>query len=290
MSDIVNTTTQNFMRDVIEASQTHLVLVNFWSPASASCKQLTPILEKIVRNSHGLVKLVAMNIEVAPEIAQQLQIQSVPAVFAFKEGKPIDGFLGVISEGKVKEFIEKHLGESLALSDIEQIIAMATEALDAKDIETAFRLFTQVIQMEEKNVSALLGIVQCYIGQEDWISAEQTLGMIPDKHCNDKSVTTIRALLDLTQKANSVGNIVQLQQDFAQNPKDYQLGIDLALAFHACDNREEAVNVLLDIIACDRDWQEGVARKQLLELFSVYGLTDEVTVNGRRRLSSILFC
>lgn len=285
---IKDTTTATFMADVVEASQQVPVIVDFWAPWCGPCKQLTPVLEKVVTAAQGAVRLVKMNIDDHPEVAGQLRVQSIPAVFAFKNGQPVDAFQGALPESQIRQFIEKLAGE-IGPTPAEQMVALGAEAAAAGDIQRAAELFAGAIQQEPGNPQAIAGLAQCYLAAGDLAHAEQTLEMAPAELANDPAIAAARAAIQLEAKAGDVGETAPLLAAVEANPKDHQARFDLAIALNATGDREGAVSHLLEIVAQDRAWNDDGARKQLLEFFDAYGPTDEATKDGRRRLSSLLF-
>ncbi|MGC6472621.1 MAG: thioredoxin [Parvibaculales bacterium] len=286
---IIDTSTATFLPDVIEASRERLVLVDFWAPWCGPCKQLTPVLEKLVTDAGGAVKLAKMNIDEHPQVAQQLQVQSIPAVFAFKNGQPVDGFMGALPESELKKFLEKNLGAELGPSDLEKLVAAGTAALEAGDSGKAVEFFSAALDLEDDNVAALTGLATAYIDIDAGDAAREILAGISAKDSNNPDVLALKARLELAEKAGDMGDADEFLDRLADNENDHQARFDLALVHHAAGRREEAVEALLAIIEKAPGWNEDAARKQLIELFDAYGATDEVTVSGRRRLSSLLF-
>lgn len=285
---IKDTTTQTFMADVVEASRDVPVIVDFWAPWCGPCKQLTPVLEKVVTAAQGAVRLVKMNIDDHPEVAQQLRVQSIPAVFAFKNGQPVDGFQGALPESQVKQFIERVAGE-IGPSPIDQLVDMGRETLGTGNLQEAAQMFAQALQQEAGHVGAIAGLAQCYLLSGDMERAEQTLALAPPDKANDPELASVRAAIALEAKAEDVGETDELRAKLDANPNDHAVRFELSLALNARGDREGAVGELLEIISRDRKWNDEAARKQLLEFFDAYGPTDDVTKEGRKRLSSILF-
>ena len=283
---IRNSTTQDFMRDVIEASRETPVLVDFWAPWCDPCKQLTPVLESVVRGAKGAVRLVKLNIDEHPEIPGQMGVQSVPAVFAFKDGKPVDGFMGALPESRVKAFVARLVGESVdEAADIEA----AEAALEAGDVNAAAQAFGTILQGDPENMQALAGLTKCYIKTGDLDRAEQTLALVPPDKTDDAPVTGARAALDLARKTEDAGDVDSLSASVAANPNDPQLRFDLALALNAKGDRQGATDALLAIVSRNRTWNDDAARKQLVQFFDAWGPNDPATASGRQKLSSLLF-
>lgn len=283
---IKNTTTQDFMRDVIEASRDRPVLVDFWAPWCGPCKQLTPVLEKAVRAAKGAVALVKMNIDEHPEIPGQMGVQSIPAVFAFKEGRPVDGFMGALPESQINAFIARLVGETVGTAaDIET----ATAALEAGDVNAAAQIFGQIMQDEPENMEALAGLARCYVKAGDLERAEQTLALAPPNKADSAPIAAAQSALDLARKSNDAGDVDALRAKAAQSPDDPQVQFDLALALNASGDRAGAVDALLSVVSKNRRWNDDAARKQLVQFFEVWGPADPATTSGRQRLSSLLF-
>jgi putative thioredoxin len=287
---VTDTTTQAFVKDVIEASKQQPVLVDFWAPWCGPCKQLTPILEKVVRAAKGKVKLVKMNIDDHPAIPGQMGIQSIPAVIAFSNGQPVDGFMGALPESQVTGFIERVLKEPLdAGNPGADLLKDAEAALAQGDAASAAGLYAQVAAKEPDNVAALAGLVRSYVLTGALDQAKQTLALIPQAKQNDSAVAAARAALELAEQAKSVGPIGELEQKVAANPADHQARFDLAVALNAKGKRAEAAEHLLAIVKRDRKWNDDAARKQLVQFFDAWGFDDPAAVEGRKKLSSILF-
>jgi putative thioredoxin len=288
---IKDTTTQSFMKDVIEESKRQPVLIDFWAEWCGPCKQLTPVLEKAVRNAKGKVKLVKMNIDQHPAIPGQMGIQSIPAVIAFVGGQPADGFMGAVPESQVNAFIEKITKGVAAPGEpnIAEILQEAEAVLAEGDAAGAAQIYAEVLALDSTNIPALAGLAKCYVTSGAIEQARQTLGMVPESKRNDAAVKAVQAAIDLAEQAESVGPIGELEQKVAANPLDHQARFDLATALNAQGKRIEAAEQLLAIVKRDRKWNDDGARKQLVQLFEAWGGADEATVEGRKRLSTILF-
>ena len=284
---IKNTTTKDFLRDVIEASREVPVLVDFWAPWCGPCRQLTPILEKAVRVAKGAVRLVKLNIDEHPQIPAQMGVQSIPAVFAFQDGRPVDGFMGALPESRVNAFIARLIGDDAG--DTAAVIAAADDALAAGDLNAAAQLFGEVLQKDRENAQALAGLAKCYIKTGDLTRAEQTLALVPPAKADSAPVASARAALELARKTPAAGEIDALRAKLAADPKDAQARFDLALALNAKGDRKGALDELLTLVSKNRSWNDDAARKQLLQLFDAWGPSDPSTITGRQRLSSLLF-
>ena len=285
---VKDTTTQTFVKDVIEESKRQPVLVDFWAPWCGPCKQLTPIIEKAVKAAKGMVKLVKMNIDEHPQIPGQMGIQSIPAVIAFVNGQPADGFLGALPESQVIAFLER-LTKGKIGAEEKDLLQSADAALSAGDATTAADLYAKLLAEDGSNAAALAGLARTYVQTGNIEQAKQTLAMVPEAKRNDAAVAAARAALDVAEQAQSVGPIAELEKKVADNPKDHQARFDLAVALNSKNMRTEAVDHLIEIVKRDRKWNEDAARKQLVQFFEAWGPTDEATVDGRKRLSSVLF-
>jgi putative thioredoxin len=288
---IKDTTTQTFVKDVIEESKRQPVLIDFWAPWCGPCRQLTPVLEKAVRAAQGKVKLVTMNIDEHPAIPGQMGIQSIPAVIAFVAGQPADGFMGAVPESQVTAFIDKLTAGMPGAGEpnIAEILAEAEAVLAEGDPAAAAQIYAEVLSIDSTNIAALAGLAKCYVTTGAVEQAKQTIAMVPESKRNDAAVKAVQAAIDLAEQAQAVGPITELEQKVAANPLDHQARFDLATALNAQGNRAEATNQLLEIVRRDRKWNEDGARKQLVQFFEAWGGADEATVDGRKRLSTILF-
>jgi putative thioredoxin len=288
-ADVVkDTTTQTFMKDVLEESKRQPVLVDFWAPWCGPCKQLTPVLEKAVRGAKGKVKLAKMNIDEHPAIPGQMGIQSIPAVIAFSNGQPVDGFMGALPESQVVAFLER-LTKGKVAPDDQDALTAADAALTKGDAASAAQLYAQLLQEDGQNVHALAGLARCYVETGALEQAKQTLAMVPEAKQNEAPVAAARAALEIAEQAKSLGPLAELEDKVRANPLDHQARFDLAIALNAKGKREEAAQHLLEIVRRDRKWNDDGARKQLVQFFEAWGFADPAAVEGRKKLSSILF-
>jgi putative thioredoxin len=285
---VKDTTTQGFMKDVIEESRRQPVLVDFWAEWCGPCKQLTPVLEKAVHAANGKVKLAKMDIDKHPSIPGQMGIQSIPAVIAFVNGQPADGFLGALPESQVKDFIARITKDKLG-GEAQDLVKAADEAFAAGHAEDAAALYSEVLRDDPASVPALAGLARAQVASGALDQAKETLARVPEAKAGDPAVAAARSALDVAEQAKSVGPVGELEQKVAANPLDHQARFDLAVALNAAGKRQEAADLLIEIVKRDRKWDDDKARKQLVQFFEAWGPTDEATVHGRRKLSSVLF-
>ena len=276
-----------FMTDVVEASKTQPVLVDFWATWCGPCRTLTPLLEKAVRAAGGAVKLVKIDVDRNPAYAGQLRVQSIPTVYAFVNGQPVDGFQGAVPESQLKAFIDRLTGGESANSDIEQLMSMGEESLSLNDLGGAAQAFAQVLTLEPGHEGAVAGMARVYIADGDLDQARQTIAMAPVDSKNAQ-VQSVRAQLSLASTAPA-GASAELEARVAADPSDHQARYDLSLAQAAAGDLKGAVDSLLAIGAADREWNDQAARKQLLTVFEAAGAASDIARDGRRRLSSLLF-
>ncbi len=289
---IKDTDTAGFAEDVIRASMEVPVLVDFWAPWCGPCKQLGPLLEKVVTAAAGKVKLVKVNIDENQPIAQQLRIQSIPAVFAFQNGQPVDGFVGALPESQIRDFVERLAGGAIGPTPVEAALAAGQAALDGGDAVAAAEAFGAVLEADPENAAGLAGLVRCRLQQDRIDEARAVLDLLPAQPGEPADVAGARAALALAEEAAAAadsGETAELRQRLEANPKDHDARFELATALNAAGQREAAADALLEIVRLDRNWNDQAARKQLLKLFDAWGATDPLTVETRRRLSSILF-
>jgi putative thioredoxin len=282
-------TDKGFMADVIEASKQVPVIVDFWAAWCGPCKQLGPVLEKAVRAAKGKVKLVKIDIDANPAIAGQLGVRSIPAVFAFDKGRPVDGFAGALPESQIKMFIDRLSGAPAADEDIEALLAHAAESLALKDLGGAAQDFATVLQIDPENTKAIAGLARCYLAGGDAERAQETLALAPEAKKNDADIASVRAAIELAAGAAGLGDAAKLKAAAEANPNDHAARYDLAQALVAKGDLAAAADHLLAIIARDRAWNEDAARKLLLKVFEAAGPTSDVAKAGRRKLSALLF-
>lgn len=281
-------TTASFARDVIEASRAALVLVDFWATWCGPCKQLSPVLEKVVRSYDGRVRLVKIDVDANQAIAAQLRIQSMPTVYAFRDGRPLDGFMGVQSEGFLREFIERHAGLDEAAT-LDDVLKTGNELLEQGDLQGAAEVFAAILQEDHENAAGLAGLAQCYFKSGDFERARQTIALVPPEKQSLPAVEAVLAQLNLAEKAASMGDLAALEAQVAGDGADHQARFDLAIGLAGAERRAEAMDHLLEIVRRDRKWNDEAARKQLLQFFEAWGAKEPLVGEARRRLSSILF-
>ena len=286
---IKDTTTAGFRADVITESMNQPVLVDFWAPWCGPCKQLTPILERVVTAAAGRVKLVKLNIDESPavweQIAGQLGLQSIPAVIAIDRGRPVDAFMGALPEAEIKAFVGRLTGPS----EIDQVLDEAAAVAAAGDFASAAELYGAVLREEPENLKALAGLAKAQLDAGSLDAAKQVLGLVPPDKANDPSLASVRAAIELAEQAESLGDLAGLQRRIEADPNDFQARFDLALGFNAAGKRDDAVDQLVAIARRERGWNEDAARKQLLQFFEAWGLMDPAAIRGRRQLSTLIF-
>ena len=295
-ADLIKDSDQTkFAKDVLEASRTVPVIVDFWAPWCGPCKTLQPTIEKVVKEAKGAVKLVKINIDQNQMLAQQLRIQSIPAVYAFFGGRPVDGFMGAVPESQVKEFVGRLVqaaggaaGDAGA-DDLAAALEHAKQAVAENDFALAAQIYNEVIEVDPQNLAALAGLARCHVQAGNADQAKAVLAKVPAKDKTNSEIAAIQASLDLAEQAKAAGPVGELKAKADANPKDFQARLDLALAYWAGGQRKEAIEELLAMIKLDRNWNEAAARQQLLKFFEALGFTDPLAIDGRKRLSTILF-
>ncbi len=288
---IKDSSTATFMQDVIEASREAPVIVDFWAPWCGPCKQLGPVLEKVVTEANGAVRLVKIDIDQNQQIAQQLRIQSIPAVYAFYQGRPVDGFQGALPESQVREFVKRLTQQagSAQKSPVEEALEAAEGMIEEGDFTQAGALYAQIVQHAPDNLPAKAGLARCALETGNDSQAKEIVDALTEEQRKDAAFVPVLRMLELAEKAAKAGDLAPLQAAVEANPADHQARYSLAIALFAADEREAAIDALLAIMQRDRKWNDDAARKQLLEFFEAMGPTDPLTTAGRRKLSSLLF-
>lgn len=283
---VIETTTARFRTEVLEESMRRVVLVDFWAPWCGPCKQLAPMLEKLVAAAGDKLTLAKMNIEAEPEVADQLGIKSIPAVVAFQRGRPVDGFVGALPESEIRGFLERLVGPIDAPEDP---MALAQALLAEGDIAGAHALLSELAAEDPPNPAAIAALAGLYVTAQQFDQARALLARLPESARSRPDVTAVAAALDNAEKAADLGEIGELRTRIGFDPNDLDAYFDLALALNARDEREEAAQALLEIIRRDRSWREDGARKQLLQFFEAWGPMDKAAISARRKLSTLLF-
>jgi len=294
-ADLIKDSDQTkFAKDVLEASRTVPIIVDFWAPWCGPCKTLQPMIEKVVTEAKGAVKLVKINIDENKMLAQQLRIQSIPAVYAFFGGRPVDGFMGAVPESQIREFVGRLVQASggagaEGADDLNAALEHAKQAVADNDFQLAAQIYNEVLEVAPDNLPALAGLAKCYAQEGQTDQALAILARVPVKDKTNAEIVAVQAQLDLAEKAKAAGPIGELKAKAAADPKDFQSRLDLAMAYWAGNQKQEAIDELLAMIKADRNWNEAAARQQLLKFFEALGFTDPLAVDGRKRLSTILF-
>jgi putative thioredoxin len=286
---IKESNTQSFMQDVIEPSRKQPVIVDFWAPWCGPCRQLGPALEKVVRQANGKVRMVKINVDENQQLAAQMRIQSIPAVYAFVNGQPVDGFMGALPESQLKQFVDRLGGQGSLAEELEAAVEEGRAALEQKDYQGAAQIFAQVLQADREHVGAIAGLARCQLEVGDLDSAQTTLALVPPARSGDPEVVSVKATLDLALNPVDVSEVGSLKAQIEKNPDDFQARLDLAILLNGAGQREEATDQLIYIIKKMRTWDDEAARKQLVKFFEAWGPKDEFTLAGRRKLSSVLF-
>ncbi|MEX6725711.1 thioredoxin [Parapedomonas caeni] len=291
---VASATAETFRELVIDASQQALVLVDFWAEWCGPCKQLTPLLEKVVADYAGKVRLVKINVDQNQMLAGQFRVQSIPTVYAFLGGRPLDGFMGGLPESQLRAFIDRLLAAAGPLPDdgapdVTALLEAAAAALEAGDIHSAQALYADVLELDPANAAAAAGMARLLVDAGELDEAEALLATLPEAAVGDTAVSAVRAAIALAREAAPVDDLAALKAEVEANPADHARRFELAGGLMAAGDREGAVDHLLEIIRRDRNWNEGAARTRLLQLFEAVGLEDPFTMAARRRLSAVLF-
>ncbi|WP_303854376.1 thioredoxin [Bartonella apis] len=287
-SVIKDTTTADFSKDVLVESKKQPVIVDFWATWCNPCKQLGPVLEKVVRQAKGAVKLVKLDIDKHPAIPGQMGIRSVPAVIAFVDGHPVDGFMGAVPESEVKKFVAKLTGNEKEAA-IDEALETANELRKSGDVTGAATFYAQVLKQAPDNVTVIAAFADMLVEHGELDQAKGILKAVPDAKKSDPAIRAVEAKIALKEETAKLGDPTALKKRIAENPKDYQAAYDLALVYNAENKRDDAADLLLGIMKADRTWNDDGARKQLLQFFEAWGAMDPATLTARRKLSSLLF-
>ena len=283
---------KEFVAEVIDASKEVPVIVDFWAPWCGPCKTLGPMLEKAVAATKGKVRMVKVDIDKNQALAAQMRIQSIPAVYAFKGGRPIDGFVGALPESQIKQFVQRLAaagGPTEEDNVIEEALGQAKDLLDAGNHAAAGNLYAQILQHDPENPQAIAGHLRCLIKAGNAGEAREILKELPPEIAKNPEIVAVAATLEIAESGAKAGATQPLRDKVAANPADHQARFDLAMALFAEGQKEPAVDELLELFRRDRKWNEGAARAQLVKFFEAFGPTDPLTIAGRKRLSSLMF-
>lgn len=292
-SPISDATDATFAEEVIEASKTVPVVVDFWAPWCGPCRQLTPALEKVVKAARGKVRLVKVNTDENPVVAQQLRIQSIPTVYGFANGRPVDGFAGALPESQVRAFVDKLIaagGGKAGPSPVDEALEQARAAFEAGDADTAAAIYQQILQHDPEEARAGAGLARCHLQAGRLEQAQAAIDAVPAARAGDPEVAAVRAAVELASDGSAAAvDTAALEARLAKNPDDHEARYDLALGLYRAGSARAAIDSLIEIVRRDREWNDQAARKQVLKILEALGPTDPLTAEARRKLSSILF-
>ncbi len=288
---IKDSATAGFAADVIDMSMTVPVIVDFWAPWCGPCKQLSPLIERLVTQAGGLVRLVKINVDETQDLAMQLRVQSIPAVFGFKNGHPVDGFVGALPESQIRAFIERLTGGAKQPREIaiQEALDHAAEVLEAGDTRTAAEVYNEILVENPAHPGATAGALDCLRIDGGIEEARRIIQSLPPALRSDAAVAAAISAIDLAEQGSELGDVAELEKKLAANGNDHQARFDLSIAFYAAGRAEAAIDALLELLRRDRGWNDEAARKQILKIFEALGPADPLTAAARRRLSSILF-
>jgi putative thioredoxin len=286
---IKDATDASFSVDVMEASKQQPVLVDFWAPWCGPCKQMTPLIEKVVNENKGKVKLVKVNIDENPQYAGQLRVQSIPAVFAFVDGRPVDGFMGALPESQIRQFISRLSKMGGLAEQIAEVLGMARTAYEKKDYEAVLDIAAQILGADPTQAEAWALKARAEMDSGALETATATLSAVPQDKQSDAHIVSAKAALDLALNPVDTSGITTLENRIADNPLDHAARVELAVLLNGSNRREDAIDQLIQVIRRDRSWNDDGARKQLVQFFEAWGPKDDMTLLGRRKLSSVLF-
>lgn len=280
-----------FMQDVVEASKERPVIVDFWAPWCGPCKTLGPQLEEAVKAANGAVIMAKVNVDENQAIAGQMQVQSIPTVFAFSNGQPVDGFQGAVSASEIKAFVDRVVAANggEVESGLDSAVASAEQMLDDGDFEAAIETFSAILEEDANNIKSYIGLIKCHIAVGDLDQAEAILNGIPLEISQSPEIEAVHAQIELAKQARDAGPITELALLVEKNPDDNDARFKLAQALHGAGQVEDAVDQLLELFKRDREWNDGAAKAQLFTIFEALEPNNEIVLNGRRKLSSLIF-
>lgn len=280
-----------FMQDVVEASKERPVIVDFWAPWCGPCKTLGPQLEEAVKAANGAVTMAKVNVDENQAIAGQMQVQSIPTVFAFSNGQPVDGFQGAVSASEIKAFVDRVVAANggEVESGLDSAVASAEQMLDDGDFEAAIETFSAILEEDAGNIKSFIGLIKCHIADGDLDQAEAVLNGIPLEISQSPEIEAVHAQIELAKQARDAGPITELALLVEKNPDDNDARFKLAQALHGAGQVEDAVEQLLELFKRDREWNDGAAKAQLFTIFEALEPNNEIVLNGRRKLSSLIF-